>query len=172
MCSITPGSETFIYLTTEENSCANNVRPHIFVVSAMAGLLSGRTVGLGVASWAIPMAAAFAFFDRTGALAVPQPLFKSAMVVIGSTSGSLLLLRALDGGATAAGGAALGALWMVLNWALDVAVLLPMNGQTPAEYAADIGLRYLTMPLLGWLVGVAAERGRAAAAAAGTAKRK
>lgn len=130
-------------------------------------LLSARTVGLGVASWAVPMAAAFAFFDRSGALAVPQPLFKSAMVVIGSTSGGLLLLRALDGSATAARGAAVGALWMVLNWALDVAVLLPMNGQTVPEYAADIGLRYLTMPLLGWLMGAATEAGRAAARSAG-----
>lgn len=122
--------------------------------------------GGAVAAWLLPFAVSCAFFDRTGKLAIPMPLFKSIMVVVGGSSGALLLQRALrDRRATAASGGMLGAFYMVVNWGLDLALLLPLSGQSPAEYAADIGLRYVVMPVTGALLGAMAAHERAAAGA-------
>jgi hypothetical protein len=56
----------------------------------------------GFLSWLLPFVISCAFFmpDETGQvkLMIPQPLFKSLMVVIGSSTGTWLLLRVLRGG--------------------------------------------------------------------------
>lgn len=73
------------------------------------------------------------------------------------------MLAALKRGQRSASeGLQLGAAWMALNWALDYALLLPLSKESVAEYAQDIGLRYLMMPMMGYVLGVAMEEGRRA----------
>jgi hypothetical protein len=126
----------------------------------MTGVFGLRSIGLGVASWALPFLAAFAFYDSTGALAAPQPLFKSAMVVIGALFGTGLLVLAFRWGKPSfASGLALGLLWLAINLALDIAVLLPMSGMAMGDYLVDIGLRYLTLPIVAAGMGAVGARG-------------
>lgn len=115
-----------------------------------------RTSVAGVMSWAIPFFAAFPFFSPTGGLVVPQPLFKSVMVVVGTAVGVLLLIwmfRRLQ--ASLVSGIVIGLDWLVINWVLDVVVLLPMSGTSLTEWAYDIGIRYLSLPVIaagmGWV---------------------
>ena len=113
----------------------------------------------GVLSWLIPFVASVPFFDRTGTLVVPQPLFKSLIVVIGGGVGVLLIVatfrRVQPSWRT---GLVVGLLWLVLNWALDLAVLVPMSGTGAGAWFIDIGLRYLMLPMIA--TGMAAVAGR------------
>ncbi len=91
----------------------------------------------------------FAFFGPGGEMWIAQPLFKSIMVVIGGASGIWLLLMAFRRvKATAAAGIGIGVLWLAINLALDLAILVPMSGMGVAMYLQDIGLRYLLLPIM------------------------
>lgn len=114
----------------------------------------------GILSWLVPFLAAFAFFDPNGGLVIAQPLFKSIMVVVGGAVGCVLLVRAFRHiSPTWQAGLALGLFWLALNWALDIALLLPMSGQSLPDYAADIGLRYLVLPMIATAMGAVASKG-------------
>lgn len=128
--------------------------------------LTLRTTLLGLASWLIPFALSFFFFDRTGQLLIPQPLFKSIMVVAGGISGVALLAAAFRRTeVTPAAGFALGCYWLAINLALDLAVLVALMKMPPTHYLYDIGLRYLLIPIIATGMGIVAAR-----AAAGTGK--
>ena len=121
-------------------------------------VLTIRTGLLGLASWVIPFFAAFAFFDSSGQVQIAQPLFKSLMVVIGGGTGAYLLVVAFRKlPATMKNGLALGLFWLALNMVLDIAVLLPMSGQSISAWFQDIGLRYLMIPVMAMAIGSAAQ---------------
>jgi hypothetical protein len=116
-----------------------------------------RTYMFGALSWLLPFFAAFAFFDSSGNLTVTLPLFKSIMVVIGGTVGVVLLalfLRRSPFGIVP--GLILGLIWLAMNLGLDLMFLLPMSKQLLPDYFADIGLRYLLLPVIAIGVGYAA----------------
>ena len=113
----------------------------------------------GLLSWAVPFVAAFAFFDATGQLAIPEPLFKSLMVVIGGAVGAVLLVLAFRRTqASIRSGLAIGTLWLAINLALDLVVLVPMSGTSVPDYLSDIGLRYLMIPIMAVAMGAVARR--------------
>ena len=121
-------------------------------------VLTIRTGLLGLASWVIPFFAAFAFFDSSGQVQIAQPLFKSLMVVVGGGTGAYLLVVAFRKlPATMKNGLALGLFWLALNMVLDIAVLLPMSGQSISAWFQDIGLRYLMIPVMAMAIGSAAQ---------------
>jgi len=127
----------------------------------MTDALKPKILLLGFLSWLIPFAAAFAFFGPGGELWVDRALFKSAMVVIGGGAGLWLLLRAFRvAPPTLRSGAAIGLSWLVINLVLDLAILLPMSGMGVWAYGADIGLRYLLLPLTAAAMGHMGERER------------
>ena len=127
----------------------------------MSWLWNWRTLLLGVASWGIPFVASFVLFDRSGALALPQPLFKSLMIVIFGSVGALLLVAAFRRVApTLANGAALGLCLLTINLGLDFAILMPMTHMSGGAYLQDIGLRYLLIPNMAMAIGAVAERAR------------
>lgn len=127
----------------------------------MTALLSLRNLGLGVLSWLVPFAASIVFFDSSGALRIPQPLFKSLMIVVfGGIGVALLVIAFRRFSPTARNGMALGGLWLLINLVLDIAVLLPMSGMSLGLYLEDIGLRYLLMPIIGLGMGLIADRVR------------
>jgi hypothetical protein len=97
----------------------------------------------------LPFIASFPFYSPQGELLVALPLFKSLMVVIGSMVGIGLLLlgfRTVRPGLMT--GLVIGLYWLALNWLLDIAVLVPMAGLDIGGYFADIGLRYLVLPMI------------------------
>ena len=125
------------------------------------GILSRSTILLGLASWAIPFAVSIAFFDRAGQLQIPQPLFKSLMVVIGGGVGCWLLVLAFRRiQPTLASGLTLGLFWLAINLALDLAILVPLAKMTVPGYLQDIGLRYLLLPIIAASMGAAADKSR------------
>jgi len=119
------------------------------------------TTGLGVLSWLVPFAVSFLFVDRTGQFVIPQPLFKSIMVVVFGGFGVALLVVAFRRvEPSLRSGLALGLSWLTINLALDLAILVPLTGMSIVGYLFDIGLRYLLIPIIAAAVGLVAERAR------------
>eukprot|EP00048_Salpingoeca_helianthica_P018841 m.243298 g.243298 ORF g.243298 m.243298 type:complete len:159 (+) comp27298_c0_seq1:312-788(+) len=138
------------------NNCRNegHFSKHRTQNTHMTGSLSTRAVLLGLASWAVPFFGSFVFFDSTGELAIPLPLFKSIMVVFfGGFDTWLLTVAFRRIPPTPGAGFILGTLWLVMNLVLDAALLLPLSGQTFPEYFVDIGLRYFLMPIIATCMG-------------------
>ena len=125
----------------------------------MRQVITLRNAVLGLASWAIPFFGAFAFFTPEGTLSIPEPLFKSIMVVVFGGIGTALLVFAFrKTPATVMAGLTLGLFWAVINWALDLAILLPMSGMAFGDYVIEIGMRYLLIPIIAIAIGYVAER--------------
>lgn len=123
--------------------------------------MTKRTVALGLASWLLPFLVSFLFIDRAGQFLIPQPLFKSLMVVVGGGVGTALLAIAFrQVTPTLRSGLALGLLWLCINLALDIVVLVPMMKVSVATYVQDVGLRYLLIPIIAAGIGLVAERDR------------
>ena len=126
-------------------------------------IMTKRTVALGLASWLLPFLVSFLFIDRAGQFLIPQPLFKSIMVVVGGGVGTALLAIAFrQVTPTLRSGLALGLLWLCINLALDIVVLVPMMKVSVATYVQDVGLRYLLIPIIAAGIGLVAERDRLA----------
>jgi hypothetical protein len=122
-------------------------------------LANWRVTVFGLLSWAVPFVAAFPFFSGPGELRIPQPLFKSLMVVIaGGVAVVLLVLAFRDIRPTLASGIAIGVYWLAINWILDLLILLPMSGMGVVAYFYDIGLRYLLIPIIAMAMGAVAQR--------------
>jgi uncharacterized membrane protein YpjA len=118
-----------------------------------------RTTVLGLVSWLVPFCFSFLFVNRSGQFLIPQPLFKSLMVVVFGTLGVALLAVAFRRVAqTAACGLALGSYWLLINLVLDLAILVPLTRMSVAGYFFDIGLRYLLIPAIATGMGAVAER--------------
>jgi hypothetical protein len=133
-------------------------------------IVSCATTILRFFTWLIPFAASFAFLDRSGHVFIPQPLFKSIMVVVFGGLGTALLVAAFRRvEPTWRSGVALGCYWLAINLILDLVVLIPMVGTPVRDYVYDIGLRYLLIPIIATAMGAIAERAaREARAAAKT----
>jgi hypothetical protein len=130
-------------------------------------VVSRPTTILGFLTWLIPFAASFVFFDRSGHVLIPQPLFKSIMVVVFGGLGTALLVAAFRRvEPTWRSGLALGCYWLAINLILDLVVLVPMMGTPVRDYIYDIGLRYLLIPIIATAMGAAAERAAREARAA------
>ena len=120
-------------------------------------LTNPRIALLGIASWLLPFALSFLFFDQAGQLTVPRTLFKSLMVVAGGGIGVVLLVFAFKRVETSMkSGLVIGCYWLALNLILDLLVLVPMSGMGLTEYFYDIGLRYLLLPIIAAAMGVVA----------------
>ena len=122
-----------------------------------------RTTILGLVSWGVPFVVSFLFFDQTGKLMPPEPLFKSLMVVVFGALGCVLFVapfRKIPPSLRT--GLGIGCYWLVMNLLLDLLILVPMVHMAVQEYAFDIGIRYLLIPIIGATIGIVAERsGRA-----------
>ncbi|WP_342679623.1 hypothetical protein [Methanofollis sp. UBA420] len=124
---------------------------------------TARLLGYGALTWLVPFLAAVPFYGPGGDLLVDVSLFKSVMVVVGGVTGALLLVHWFDGvqARHLREGAVVGGVWLAMNWALDLLVLVPIAGMDIATYFAQIGLRYLLIPTMAIAIGYST--GRAAA---------
>lgn len=111
----------------------------------------------GFLSWLIPFLASFLFYTREGELTIDIFLFKSIMIVVGSITAAFLLVSYFRniGADYLREGVILGLTWFGINILLDLLVLIPMSGMSLADYFAQIGLRYVVIPVMCITIGAA-----------------
>ena len=116
-----------------------------------------RNVLYGLLVWLIPFIASVFFYTREGGLRIDIFLFKTIMIIIGSITGAILLISYFKKINTRylKEGIYVGITWFVINILLDLLVLIPMSGMSISDYFLQIGLRYLVMPVMSIMVGVA-----------------
>ena len=108
----------------------------------------------GFLAWLIPFVLSFPFYSKDG-LMIDIFLFKTIMIVIGAISGSILLIfyfKKIESHFVREAIIA-GAAWFAINIILDIVVLVPMSGMAIGDYFAQIGLRYLVMPVMSLSIG-------------------
>ena len=125
----------------------------------------GKALLFGFLTWLVPFVVAIFFYTQEGQLRIDIFLFKSIMMVVGSVCGASFLLLYFKKVTErhCREGFLIGQIWLAINWALDFAVLIPMSGMAVGTYVAQIGLRYLMIPVFSVMLGCAlsAQAGRA-----------
>ncbi len=114
-----------------------------------------RNILYGFLAWLIPFIASIFFYTKEGTLTIDVFLFKTIMIVVGSTSAAILLVSYFKH-ITAnylKEGIMIGFVWFAINITLDLLVLVPMSGISVENYFIQIGLRYLVMPVMSIMVG-------------------
>jgi hypothetical protein len=114
-----------------------------------------RNILYGFLAWLIPFVTSIFFYTREGVLTIDVFLFKTIMIVVGSTSAAFLLISYFKKIDTRylKEGIIVGLTWFGINILLDLLVLIPMSGMSVADYFTQIGLRYLVMPVMSIMVG-------------------
>lgn len=104
----------------------------------------------GFLVWLIPFIAAVPFYTPEGEPLIDIFLFKTIMILVGALAGVGLLVRYFKTVTEnyLRESVRIGGLWLVMNWALDFAVLLQLNPMSLSAYFGEIGLRYLTIPII------------------------
>ncbi len=116
----------------------------------MSTKLIAKTTLLGLMIWAVPFMTGFFFYDQTGQLNVNIFFFKSVMIVVLTAVSALAIhwsFKPINNSFTKHG-ILIGAIGLVVVFLLDAMVLIPMTGMTVAQYMAEIGLRYLIIPIM------------------------
>ena len=119
-----------------------------------------RVLLTGVLVWLIPFLISVPFFSPGGSILIDPGLYKSLMIVVGSGVGAALLVWYFKGitDGFLLQGVVLGVSWLLLSWALDMVVLLPLSGMDLSTYMYQIGLRYLMMPIMTTATGFCVEQ--------------
>ena len=116
-----------------------------------------KKIGYGVILWAIPYVTAIPLLRlmRSDIL-----FFKAIMVVEGLIVGATLAVLYFLGVQKdfLREGITLGATWMIVNWILDYAALLPFTKMPLARYFMEIGIEYIGMAVLTAAIGYVLER--------------
>ena len=122
-------------------------------------LRNWRVSVFGLLSWLVPFLASIPFYSPQQGLMIPLILFKSIMIVIGTLVGVALLVWVFRSvRPTLASGLVIGLYWLLINWALDIVVLVPMAGSDIGTWFGDIGLRYLSILFIAVGMGLVAGR--------------
>lgn len=121
----------------------------------------GKMVVFGFLTWLVPFVVSFFFYSPAGVLLIEERFFKSIMIVVGAATGAwLLTVYFKKAESYLAEGVTIGLVWLAMNIALDATILIPMSGMSIGAYATQIGLRYLTMPIMSTAMGYALARAR------------
>lgn len=121
---------------------------------------TAKALLFGFLVWLIPFVSAFFFYSPSGEIAVSEDLFKSIMIVI-STFGGIAFLYLYFKNVSKQyfrNGIAVGIIWFIVNILLDIVILIPMSGMTYSEYMNQIGIRYLSIPLMAGGIGYILEK--------------
>ncbi|MDK2990091.1 MAG: hypothetical protein PWR16_1620 [Methanoculleus sp.] len=89
-----------------------------------------KFIGFGVLTWLLPFLLAIPFYSQEGEPLYDIFLIKSVLLVFSAALGTFLIVVYFRGVRTrfVREGALLGGVWLLINWALDAAVLLPLSG--------------------------------------------
>jgi len=113
-----------------------------------------RRLGYGFIVWAVPYATSLTMLP----LIQRDPIFfGTIMIVEGSIVGTALAIAYFQhaGHTDAREGLVLGAVWMIENWLLDFAGVVPFTHTTLPRYFMEIGLRYVPMIAITAAIGYA-----------------
>jgi hypothetical protein len=124
-----------------------------------------KLLGFGLLTWLLPFLISIPLYSPEGEPLYDIFLIKSVLIVFSTAIGTLLILVYFRGirDNFVREGALLGGVWLLINWALDAVVLLPLSGMDAGTYMGQIGLRYLNILIIAVGIGYAAEhavRGR------------
>lgn len=119
----------------------------------------GKIITYGFLTWLIPFIIGFLFYTEDGNLTVDIFLFKSIMLIVGTTVGSFLLVKYfkkidVDFVKEAI---YIGFTWFILNILLDILILIPMSDMSFSDYFSQIGIRYLNIPIISIAIGKSLE---------------
>lgn len=119
-----------------------------------------RVLGFGFLIWLVPFIVAFGFYTPEGKLQGDFFVFKTTMLLVGNLTGCFFLALLSKRISRPAFGTFLGIsiFWLLENWGLDFLILLPMNKMGAYDYFVQIGLRYLTMLMIGPAIGYAIDK--------------
>jgi hypothetical protein len=89
-------------------------------------------------------------------------LFKSLMIVVASITAAALMIWffSLVPASYAREAVITGIIWLAINWALYLIILIGILGMVPWDYLIQIGLRYLMMPAMVIATGIVADHVR------------
>ena len=106
-----------------------------------------KKLGYGLIVWVVPFISAIPLL---GLMERDPIFFKTLMIVIGGATDAVcavLYFNKVEKDYLKEG-IVLGVVWIVLNWLLDFAFLLPLSKMPYGQYFAEIGLRYIVMPAM------------------------
>ena len=106
-----------------------------------------KKIGYGCIVWVIPFISAIPLM---GLMESDPIFFKTLMIVIGGIIGAVCVVLYFNKVEKdyLKEGIWLGIVWLVVNWLLDFALLLPLSKMPYLQYFKEIGLRYLFMPAM------------------------
>ncbi len=109
-----------------------------------------KNILYGLFVWVIPFVTSFAFYSQNGELTIDKIFFKTIMIIIGTLVGVFLIVKYFKSVENnfLKEGILLGISWLLINWVLDFIVLIPMADISYSTYFTEIGLRYLTFPII------------------------
>ena len=118
-----------------------------------------KTILYGILVWLVPFIIAIPFYSPEGALLVDVHFFKTIMILAGGVIGAVLLTRLFSETSDryVRKGWMIGGIWLVINWFLDIGILLPLNGMDIPTYFGEIGLRYLMILIMSVMAGYITE---------------
>ncbi|MBL7093822.1 hypothetical protein ISS22_07600 [candidate division KSB1 bacterium] len=108
-----------------------------------------KIILFGFLTWLIPFIVAFFFYDKNGQPTMDILFIKSILMVVSSIFGAYLLVvyfKQLKENFLKEG-LVVGFSWLIINWLLDIVILLPMAKMAFSDWFTQIGLRYLVIPV-------------------------
>ena len=104
----------------------------------------------GFITWIIPFMISFAFISPDGEFIIDKIFFKTIMLVIGGMTGAFLLIKYFKfvEEKYLKESIIIGVTWLLINWILDLVILVPMSKIGIGTYFIEIGLRYLIIPIM------------------------
>jgi uncharacterized membrane protein YpjA len=106
-----------------------------------------RKIGYGFIVWVIPFVSAIPLL---GLMQSDPIFFKTLMIIVGGLIAAIctvLYFNKVEKDYLKEG-IGLGIVWLIVNWLLDFAALLPLSKMPYLQYFKEIGLRYLMMPAM------------------------
>lgn len=126
----------------------------------MNGMQYLRLIGFGLLTWLLPFLVSVPLYSPEGEPLYDIFLIKSVLLVFSAALGTLLILVYFRNvrARFVREGVLLGGVWLLINWALDAVILLPLSGMDAGTYMGEIGFRYLMIPIIALGIGCAAEQ--------------
>ncbi|MFC1598651.1 hypothetical protein ACFL2U_01395 [Patescibacteria group bacterium] len=108
-----------------------------------------KLIGFGILTWLIPFLGSFPFYSPEQGLLIDIFLFKTIMIVLGGLVATIFLVLIFKNITKdyLKAGLIIGLVWLLINWGLDLLILLPMADMPIGQYFTEIGLRYLVLPI-------------------------
>jgi|GEM_PF-284445 len=116
-------------------------------------------LGFGILTWLVPFVLSIFFYSPTGQPLYDIFLIKSILLVVASGFGAFLLVvyfRSIHN-MFLHEGVIIGIAWLVINWVLDILILIPLSGMSIPTYFTQIGLLYLVIPFMSIAIGYSVE---------------